>query len=130
VSTLPPWLTIPQVAEHCGVDRAEVYYWLLQKLDVRRIGTRGGAAPWGRLIRVERGSVLRMCGELPVAAEVLPRWVTLSQAATYYQVSPHLVRRMIAHEQLDAVRIGSSRTIRVDRDSLMQLGRISIWRTA
>ncbi|WP_367185707.1 helix-turn-helix domain-containing protein [Mycobacterium sp.] len=39
----------------------------------------------------------------------LPRWVTIKQAAEYYQVSPTLIRRMIAHEQLDARRIGRSR---------------------
>jgi hypothetical protein len=31
VSTLPPWLTIAQAAEHCGVARAEVSYRPLQK---------------------------------------------------------------------------------------------------
>lgn len=128
MSVLRPWLTTAQVAEHCGVDRTGVYYRLLQKLDVRRIGIRGGAAPWGRLIRVERGSVLRLCGEPAVPQEGLPRWVTLTQAAKYYQVSPHLIRQLIAHEQLDARRIGSGRTIRIDRDSLLQLGRISIWK--
>jgi hypothetical protein len=128
VNTLPPWLTIAQVAQHCGVDRTEVYYKLLPDLEVRRIGVRGGVAPWGRLIRVERRSVLRMCGESAVPAEVLPRWVTLKQAGDYYQVSPNLIRRMIAHEQLDARRIGSTKAIRIDRDSLMQLGRFKIWK--
>jgi hypothetical protein len=47
-------MTIAQVAEHCGVDRTEVYYKMLPDLEVRRIGVRGGVAPWGRLIRVER----------------------------------------------------------------------------
>lgn len=127
MTALPPWLTVAQVAEHCGVDRTEAYQHLLQKLDIRRVGVRGGAAPWGRLIRVERGSVLRMCGQPDVAAEVLPRWVTLQQAANYYQVSGHLIRQLIAHEQLNARRIGSGRAIRIDRDSLLQLGRIRIW---
>ncbi|WP_287041727.1 helix-turn-helix domain-containing protein [Mycobacterium sp.] len=127
MTVLPPWLTTAQVAEHCGVDRTEAYYRLLQKLEVRRIGVRGGAAPWGRLIRVERGSVLRMCGEPGVPGDVLPRWVTLAQAANYYQVSSHLIRQLIAHEQLDARRIGSGRAIRIDRDSLLQLGRIRTW---
>jgi hypothetical protein len=128
VTALPPWLTTAQVAEYCGVDRTEVYYRLLQKLEVRRIGVRGGSAPWGRLIRVERGSVLQMRGEPVVAAEILPRWLTMAQAASYYQVSGHLIRLLIAHEQLDARRIGSGKTIRIDRDSLLQLGRIRIWR--
>ncbi|WP_242460432.1 DNA-binding protein [Mycobacterium paragordonae] len=115
------------MAEHCGVDRAEAYQRLLPKLDVRRIGVRGGATPWGRLIRVERGSLLRLCGQPDVAAEVVPRWVTLTQAANYYQVSSHLIHQLIAHEQLDARRIGSGRAIRINRDSLLQLGRIRIW---
>lgn len=127
MSTPPPWLTTAQVAAYCGVDRSEVYLQLLRKLDVRRIGVRSGAAPWGRLIRVERGSVLQMCGEPAVPAEALPRWVTLKQAATYYQVSSHLIRQLIAHEQLDARRIGSGRTIRIDRESLLELGRIRMW---
>jgi len=58
---------------------------------------------------------------------VLPRWVTLTQAADYYQVSGHLIRLLIAHEQLDARRIGSGRAIRIDRDSLLQLGRTRTW---
>ncbi len=33
------------------------------------------------------------------------------------------IRRIIAHEQLDARRIGSSRSIRIERESLLQLGR-------
>ncbi|GAA2567315.1 hypothetical protein GCM10010409_50540 [Mycolicibacterium diernhoferi] len=44
-STLPPWLTTAQVAEYTGVHSTEVYHRLLQKLDIRRIGVRGGAAP-------------------------------------------------------------------------------------
>jgi hypothetical protein len=130
VSTLPPWLTIAQVAQHCGVHRTEVYHKMLPDLEVRRIGVRGGVAPWGRLIRVERGSVLQMCGEPMPRAETLPRWVTLKQAGDYYQVSPHLIRRMIAHEQLDARRIGSTRAIRIDRESLVQLGRFRIRATS
>lgn len=70
-----------------------------------------------------------MCGEPDVGDAVLPRWVKLTQAANYYQVSPHLIRQLIAHEQLDARRIGSGRAIRVNRDSLLQLGRIRIWTT-
>ena len=129
MTSLPQWLTTGQVAEHCGVDRAEVYYHLLGKLEVRRIGVRGGAAPCGRLIRVERGSVLRRCGEPVADDEALPRWVKIAQAASYYQVSAHLIRLLIAHEQLDARRIGSGRAIRIDRDSLLGLGRIRVWRT-
>ena len=39
----------------------------------------------------------------------------ISQAAAHYQVSAHLIRLLIAHEQLDARRIGSGRAIRIDR---------------
>ena len=39
----------------------------------------------------------------------------------------NLIRRMIAHEHLDARRIGGTNTIRIDRDSLMQLGRFKTW---
>lgn len=130
VTALAPWLTTAQVAQFCGVDRAEAYHQLLPRLDVRRIGVRSGAARWGRLIRVERGSVLRLCGHAEISAELLPRWVTLPQAADYYQVSSHLIRRMIAHEQLDARRIGTSCAIRIDRDSLLELGRVRVWRTS
>jgi hypothetical protein len=49
--------------------------------------------------------------------------VTIRRAADYYQVSPNLIRRIIAHQQLDARRIGSSRSIRIDWESLLQLGR-------
>jgi hypothetical protein len=54
--TIPPWLTIGQTAEYCGVDRADVYYKMLRDLEIRRIGVRGGVMPLGRLIRIERGS--------------------------------------------------------------------------
>ncbi|WP_232425729.1 helix-turn-helix domain-containing protein [Mycobacterium sp. JS623] len=101
---------------------------MLPELEIRRIGVRGGAAPWGRLIRVERRSVLEICGPSTVPDEEVPRWVTLKQAATYYQVSLHLIRQMIAHEQLDARRIGSGRAIRIDRDSLLKLGCVPIRR--
>ncbi|MGO9102226.1 MAG: DNA-binding protein [Mycobacterium sp.] len=120
-------MTIGQVAEHCGVDRTEVYHKMLRDLEVRRIGVRGGAMPFGRLIRVERGSLLRLRGEPDVASQELPRWVTMKQAADYYQVSPILIRRIIAHEQLEARRIGRSRNIRIERESLLQLGRFKTW---
>lgn len=55
-------------------------YKVLPDLEVRRIGVQGGVAPWGQLIRIERGSVLRMCGEPIPRFEMLPRWVTLKQA--------------------------------------------------
>jgi excisionase family DNA binding protein len=83
--------------------------------------------PFGRLIRVESGSLLRLRGEPDVPSQELPRWVTIKQAADYYQVSPDLIRRIIAHEQLDARRIGRSRNIRIDRESLLQLGRYKTW---
>lgn len=127
MTSLPPWLTTGQLADHCEVDRAEVYYHLLPRLEIRRIGVRGGATPCGRLIRVERGSVLRMLEEPVVPDDVVPRWVKITQAASYYQVGAHLIRMLIAYEQLDARRIGSGRAIRIDRDSLLKLGRIRIW---
>jgi hypothetical protein len=58
-----------------------------------------------------------------VTPQELPRWVTLKQAGDYYQVNPNLIRRIIAHEELDARRIGNSNRIRIDRESLLQLGR-------
>jgi hypothetical protein len=81
------------------------------------------------LIRVERGSLLRLRGEEGVPLAELPRWVTMKQAAEYYQVSSNLIRALIAHEQLDARRIGGTKAIRVDRESLLQLGRYKTWST-
>lgn len=78
--TIPPWLTIGHTAEYCGVDRTEVYYKMLRDLEIRRIGVRGGVMPLGRLIRIERGLLLRLRGEPEVPAQELPRWVTLKQA--------------------------------------------------
>jgi excisionase family DNA binding protein len=123
---LPQWLTVGQAAEYCGVDRAEIYK-MLRHLEIRRIGVRGGAMPFGRLIRIERESLLRPHGERDITPQELPRWVTMKQAADYYQVSPTLIRRIIAHEQLDARRIGGSRNIRIERESLRQLGRFRAW---
>jgi hypothetical protein len=120
---IPPWLTIGQTAEYCGVDRAEVYCKTLRDLEIRRIGVGGVVMPHGRLIRIERGSLPRLRGEPDVSPEVHRRWVTIRRAADYYQVSPNLIRRIIAHQQLDARRIGSSRSIRIDWESLLQLGR-------
>jgi hypothetical protein len=56
-------LTIGQTAECYGVDRAEVYYKMLRDLKIRRIGVGGGVMPLGRLIRIERGSLLRLRDE-------------------------------------------------------------------
>ena len=106
-----------------------MYYKLLRNLDVRRIGVRGGVMPCGRLIRVERGSLRRLRDEPDVPPQELPRWLTLKQAADYYPISPELMRALIAHEQLDARRIGSSRAIRIGRESLLQLGRFILGAT-
>jgi hypothetical protein len=125
-ASLPPWLTVSQTAAHCGVERAEIYYKMLPDLETRRIGVRGGASPLGRLIRIDRGSLLRLRGEEDAPSPELPRWVTMKQAAEHYQVSAHLIRALIAHEQLNARRIGDTKTIRVDRESLLQLGRYNI----
>ncbi|MGV0581388.1 helix-turn-helix domain-containing protein [Mycolicibacterium elephantis] len=54
-------------------------------------------------------------------ADELPRWATIKQAAEYYQISDRTVRKMIANGDLKAKRIGS-RSIRIDRDSLLELG--------
>lgn len=126
-AALPPWLTITQVADYCAVDRAEVYSRMVPELEFRRIGVRGGVMPLGRLIRIERNSLLRLRGEPEVVPVELPRWVTMKQAAAYYQVHPNLIRRLIACQQLDARRIGNSKAIRVDRESLLQLGRYPAW---
>jgi hypothetical protein len=112
------------------MDRAEVYYRMLRDLEIRRIGVRGGAMPFGRLIRIERGSLLRLRGEPEESIEDLPRWVTMKQAADYYQVSPRLIRALIAHEQLDARRIGGGKNIRIQRESLLRLGRFRTWATS
>ena len=37
----------------------------------------------------------------------LPRWVTIKQAAEYYQLDPKTIRRMIAHGKLKARRVRS-----------------------
>jgi hypothetical protein len=124
VTELPAWLTVTQAAEYCDIDRSEMYHKVLRNLEVRRIGARGGAMPFGRLIRIERGSVLRLRGEPNVAPQPLPRWVTINQAVTYYQISPHLTRTLIAQDQLDARYIGKSNRIRIDRESLLKLGRL------
>ena len=50
---LPPWLTIGQTAEYCGVDRAEVYK-MLRDLEVRRIGARGGVAHLVKILHLGR----------------------------------------------------------------------------
>ncbi|WP_308204219.1 helix-turn-helix domain-containing protein [Mycobacterium fragae] len=86
------------------MDRAEMYYKMLRNLVVRRIGVGGGVMPYGRLIRIERGSLLRLRGEPDPPSQALPRWVRLKQAAEHYQVSPRLIRRLIANGQLDARR--------------------------
>jgi hypothetical protein len=62
VSELPPWVSVTQAADYCGVDRTEMYTKLLHTLEIRRIGVRG-AYPTGRLIRIERGSLHRLRGE-------------------------------------------------------------------
>jgi hypothetical protein len=53
----------------------------------------------GRLIRVERGSLLRLRGEPDEPSAELARWVTMKQAAHYYQVSrPAPCRRTVVRE--------------------------------
>ena len=67
-------------------------------------------------------------GAVKVSDQELPRWVTIKQAAEYYQLDPKTIRRMIAHGKLKARRIGE-RSIRVDRESLLELGRVKYWGT-
>lgn len=122
MSELPPWFTVTQAAGYCGVDRTEMYSKMLPTLELRRIGVRN-VYPTGRLIRIERASLLRLCGEPELPFPELPRWLTLRQAGEHYQVSPRLIRALIAHEELEARRIGNGRQVRIDRPSLLQLGR-------
>lgn len=127
---LPPWLSTKQAAELLGMPLPQfmnaMYGGRLTGIDVRRVGTIGMYAV-GRLYRFERGSLLRLKGADDVAAEELPRWVKVRQAADYYQISKRTVPAMIAHGQLKAKRIG--RQIRIERDSLMELGRVKYWGT-
>lgn len=60
-----------------------------------------------------------------MSGQELPRWVTIKQAAEYYELGPKTIRRMIAHGKLKARRVGE-RSIRVDRESRLELGRVSI----
>ncbi|GJF18540.1 hypothetical protein NGTWS1803_37880 [Mycolicibacterium cyprinidarum] len=121
------WLTIAQAAEVSGLGYQEIYHRMLPQLEIRRIGTRLGAAPFGRIIRIERASLQRLMGQPVTPTAELPRWVTMKQAAAHYQISARLIRTLIAHEQLEARRIGDSRTLRVDRESLLQLGKWRRW---
>ena len=85
-----------------------------------RIGV-AGAMPHCRTLRFERGSLLRLMGQPDMPAHELPRWVTMKQAAEHYQLSTRTVRRLISDGQLKARRIGT-KTIRIDRESLLKLG--------
>jgi hypothetical protein len=103
-----------------------MYRKMLRNLEIPRIGVRG-VTPYGRLIRVKRESVLRLRGQPETPSAELSRWVTINQAAEHYQVSTRLIRELIAHEQLNARRIGDSKIIRIERDSLLALGRLRRW---
>jgi len=63
-----------------------------------------------------------------VSDQELPRWVTIKQAVEYYQLDPKTIRRMIALGKLEARHVGE-RSIRVDRESLLELGRVKYWGT-
>jgi excisionase family DNA binding protein len=67
-------------------------------------------------------------GTVKVSDQELPRWVTIKQAAEYYQLDPKTIRRMITQDKLKARRVGE-RSIRVDRESLLGLGRVKYWGT-
>jgi hypothetical protein len=76
-----------------------------------------------------------LAGSIPARSTKTPmsrssaRWVRIKRASEYYQVSRNLIRALIAHEQLEAGRTGSSRAIRIDRESLLQLGQFKSWTT-
>lgn len=55
--------------------------------------------------------------------EVQRRYVPLEEAAAFYGCSTRTIRRRIADGDLEAVRIGNSRTLRVSIESLEALGR-------
>jgi hypothetical protein len=59
--------------------------------------------------------------EYDAMADELAGWVTIKQAAEHYQISGHTARKVIAIGQLRAKHIGP-RTIRNERDSLLELG--------
>jgi hypothetical protein len=44
-------------------------------------------------------------------------------------IDPAWLEAIPAHEELDARRIGSTKAIRIDRESLLQLGRFKSWTT-
>jgi excisionase family DNA binding protein len=55
-------------------------------------------------------------------AEDLPAWLTIPQVSGFHNVDQTTVRRWIAQGRLTAHRIGP-RLIRVDRESVLNLGR-------
>ncbi|MGB3352677.1 MAG: helix-turn-helix domain-containing protein [Mycobacterium sp.] len=55
---------------------------------------------------------------LPRDFESLPARLSIQQAAAAFGLSPKTIRRWIAEGRIRAYRLGS-RTIRVDRDSLL-----------
>ncbi|WP_198957230.1 helix-turn-helix domain-containing protein [Mycobacterium lehmannii] len=59
--------------------------------------------------------------EYDAMADEIPCWLTIKQAAAYYQISQHTVRKMISIGDLKAKRIGP-KMIRIERDSLLELG--------
>jgi hypothetical protein len=80
------------------------------------------------MIRIGRASVLRLAGKPDVPSSPEPaRWVTIRRAAEHYPVSPPLIRDLIAHEELDARRVGSGKQFRLDRSSLLALGCYHHW---
>ena len=125
------WLTSSQAAAELGVSVPEMFSALSGgrlRVRVRKMGGNPYITSC-RILRFDRGS-LNWSGldlepltdeEYDAMANELPRWVTIKQAAEYYQISGHTVRKMIAIGDLKAKRIGP-KTIRIDRDSLMELG--------
>lgn len=125
------WLTSSQAAAELAVSVPEMFnamYGGRLRVRVRKMGGDSRVTSC-RILRFDRDS-LNWSGldpepltdeEYDAMANELPRWVTIKQAAEYYQISGHTVRKMIAIGELRAKRIGP-KTIPIDRDSLLELG--------
>ncbi|MGO4445079.1 helix-turn-helix domain-containing protein [Mycobacterium sp. 2YAF39] len=125
------WLTSSQAAAELGVSVPEMFsamYGGRLRVRVRRMGGDSYITSC-RILRFDRDS-LNWSGldlepltdeEYSAMDEKLPSWVTIKQAAEYYQISERTVRKMISIGDLKAKRIGP-KTIRIERDSLVELG--------
>jgi hypothetical protein len=83
--------------------------------------------------RRKEGFAVRTTNPDHLVSRVLsPTNVSFRRVAARYAARRPRARRAdnlreIAHEQLAARRIGRSRNIRIERDSLLQLGRFKTW---